>query len=658
MKLKKFRITHYKSIVDSGYCCLSSDLTIFLGKNESGKTAILEALRDFDRQSTSIPGDAFPVSGNGDEPKLEMVFSMSEEELRAIQETTGIKLEGKISDHVLENGVALKKDCRGSYDLKDEKLAGLLEAVNQGQRYFIRCEEKKLIELLKGYSVPDLNLEAPVPVIQDRVQQLFVTIKSLLPLLKDENLQQAVIESLRFIKQESKNLPEKEPERDVMSLFLNTVVERLPHFILFNEFNGMLPFEIALTDIKSNQAVMDFAKIARLDIDKVIATEDTQKRLNILNRHSACISGDFLNYWGQNKMELVIWPEGDKLLFGVKESGKTEIFKVEQRSKGFQWFLSFYLRLNSQRGRNNIILIDEPGMNLHAKAQLEIIKVLESMSTEDNQIIFSTHSPYLIDALRLDRLRLVVKDAQKGSIIESSLNVNADNETLMPLMSVLNMNLNQNLFGIDDGRTHILVDGLANYYFLEGLRICIKDIPWGHYHFIPSADRIHIRQVASYMVGCDMPFKVVLEHDAEGQDLAVLLKDTFGLENSRVIFIGPVLGERFEDLFSREDFFKYFLGEPFEDMPPGSNSNFSKNKNRVWLAKKFSERAMNQQDVLTLSDKTHTSFHDFSRQLLGELPEEAPGTGRKKKSLLSEIRRFPFFPFPKRNHEMTERIRP
>ncbi|MFA5262023.1 MAG: AAA family ATPase [Candidatus Omnitrophota bacterium] len=657
MKLKKFRITHYKSIIDSGYCCLSSDLTILLGKNESGKTAILEALRDFDRQILSIPGNAFPVNGNSDEPKLEMLFSLDNDDLRTIRETTGIKLEEKISSYVLENGILLEKDCRGSYYLKDEKLMQCLDAVNQGQRYFIRREEKKLIELLKGYTIPDLDLEAPVSVIQDRVQQLFVTIKSMLPLLKDENLQQAVVESLRFIKQESKNLPEKEQQRDLITLFLNTIVERLPHFIFFNEFNGILPFELPLAEIKTNQAVMDFAKIAGLDVDKVIATEDTQKRLNLLNRHSASISGDFLNYWGQNKMELIIWPEGDKLLFGVKESDKTEIFKVEQRSKGFQWFLSFYLRLNSHREKNNVILIDEPGMNLHAKAQLEIIKVLESMSAQDNQIIFSTHSPYLIDNLRLDRLRLVIKDAQKGSVIESNLSMNADNETLMPLMSILNMNLSQSLSGLDDGRKQIMVDGLANYYFLEGLQACVKDVSWEDYHLVPSADRTNIRQMASYMVGCNIAFKVVLEHDAEGQELAGLLKNSFGLDDTHIIFIGPALGDRFEDLFSREDFFKYFLNEPFEDMSHVSNSALLKNRNRIWLAKNFSERSRAHQDILTLSDQTHSSFQKLSQRLHGGFAEDSLDTSVRKKSLFSEIKRFPFFPFNRKTVDTIEKIR-
>ena len=660
MKLKEFRITHYKSILDSGTCRLSSDLTILLGKNESGKTAILEALRDFDRRVLSVPGDAFPVSGNSDEPKLEMLFGVDAEEMKAVRDATGLKLEEKIFGYALESGIALEKDCRGTYRIKDEKLLQLLDAVNQGQRYFIRREEKKLITLLKGYSIPELNLEAPVSDIQDRVQQLFVTIKSILPLLKDESLQQSVVESLRFIKQESKNLPEEEPQQDATSLFLNAIVERLPRFIFFNEFNGILPFEIPLAEIKSNQAVMDFAKIAQLDIDQVIATDDTQRRLNLLNRHSASISGDFVNFWGQNKMELVIWPEGEKLLFGVKEADKTEIFKVEQRSKGFQWFLSFYLRLNSQRGENNIILIDEPGMNLHAKAQIEIIKVLESLCTQNNQIIFSTHSPYLIDNLRLDRLRLVIKDAQKGTLIESNLSMQADNETLMPLMSVLNMNLSRRLSGLDDGRTHIIVDGLANYYFLEGMQACVKDVPWENYHFIPAADRTDIRQMASYMVGCNIGFKVALEYDEGGQELAGLLQESFGLDAKQVVFFGKALGEGVEDLFSKDDFFKYFLDEPFEEVSPLSNFSLlkNKNKNRIWLAKRFSERSRGPQDVMILTDSTNSAFQKFSKRLQGILPEDLSEKTNKKKSLLSEIKRFQFFPFNRKPVETVEKIRP
>ncbi|MYF47926.1 MAG: ATP-binding protein, partial [Candidatus Dadabacteria bacterium] len=63
MKLIKFRIQNYKSIRDSGWCYLASDITILAGQNESGKTAVLEALRDFN-QTASVSPDSFPVDSN------------------------------------------------------------------------------------------------------------------------------------------------------------------------------------------------------------------------------------------------------------------------------------------------------------------------------------------------------------------------------------------------------------------------------------------------------------------------------------------------------------------------------------------------------------------------------------------------------------------
>lgn len=60
MKLKGFKILNYKSIKDSGYCDISSDITILAGKNESGKSVILEALSCFNINA-NIPDDARPI---------------------------------------------------------------------------------------------------------------------------------------------------------------------------------------------------------------------------------------------------------------------------------------------------------------------------------------------------------------------------------------------------------------------------------------------------------------------------------------------------------------------------------------------------------------------------------------------------------------------
>lgn len=89
MKIKKFRIWNYKSIVDSGDCWPSTTVTIFAGKNESGKTSILEALEDFGRGKT-IRENAKPIQGeNGKSPKISVTFEVLRDVVLEILETIG-----------------------------------------------------------------------------------------------------------------------------------------------------------------------------------------------------------------------------------------------------------------------------------------------------------------------------------------------------------------------------------------------------------------------------------------------------------------------------------------------------------------------------------------------------------------------------------------
>ena len=125
MKLTKFRIYNYKSIIDSGYCNLASDITIFVGKNESGKTAILEALRDFDKNVSEFPPNAFPLDDNGELPRIELCFQVDLSEIDLIKASCGIPISEELAKHILEKGLNIIKDGQGHYRLNDKSLSDL-----------------------------------------------------------------------------------------------------------------------------------------------------------------------------------------------------------------------------------------------------------------------------------------------------------------------------------------------------------------------------------------------------------------------------------------------------------------------------------------------------------------------------------------------------
>lgn len=602
MKLIKFRIQSYKSIKDSGWCWLASDVTALAGKNESGKSAILEALRDFDTDVEAIPDGAMPLDDSG-EPVIEMCFGAEKAVLDEIAQEAGMTINKEVRDYISKNGATIIKYHDGSYDLEDEIDTLLNKQRNEANGKRIEkikklVEELSKIEQLSGVAKP--TLDRGVANIQQTVNQYVEQAKAQIPSIPDEEVKQKATTAIDELAAESGALDKE----NVANKFLDELKEYTPNFIFFSDFLDILPFELPLAEAKNHKTVQDFAKVANLDLDKVIAATDTQRRRNILSTHSASISGDFMDYWGQNQLDLVAEPDGENLRLGVKESGKTLLFKPEQRSKGFQWFLSFYLRLNAERDETNIILIDEPGLYLHAKAQKDVLKVLEKISKE-SQVIFSTHSPYLIDAQRLDRVRLILKDDRNGTRIENKIHKGADTETLTPIITAIGLDISHD-FSIA-GKKNVLLEGISDYYFVQALREFTKT---DEANFIPCVGAQKIPQLVSLLIGWDLEFLAVLDNDSEGKKIEKELSEKLSVEQKRIIFVSEQDNFSVEDLFTYDDFNNFVLDETKNEDHTTPNSQFLKDKklDKVLLSKKFFEKVREDKSKIKLSQGTTDAF--------------------------------------------------
>jgi hypothetical protein len=645
--------------MDTGVCALGTDLTILVGKNESGKTATLEALKYFDKAAVTAPDDAFPLDGSDREPSVEMWFRLTQDEISGLQQNSGVKLSEKALNGLERDGIGLVKNSRGRYWLSDECVERLFQEESgntyQEQIKHIKSAKERLQELLNGPRIPAIDFTSTHENIQEKSKELIRVVKSFLPSIKDEQQQVEAVEAVRTIIRESKKLTEPQQaaegnpqgfHKDAAAFLVEAVVQGLPHFIFFSEFSDILPFEIPISHLKENQAVLDFAKVAGLDLDQLTEAQDLQKRINYLSRFSATVSGDFQDYWGQDKVELIVKPEGDQLLFGVKESGRTDFFKIGQRSKGFQWFLSFYLRLNAQKTDNSVILIDEPGVHLHAKAQREILKILESKIVTESQVIFSTHCPYLIDPRRLDRVRLVIKD-QRGTVLTEDIHGQTDEEHTIPIMTAVGSEKRNMAFQAE--KRNVIVGSAADFYLCKALTAYVKDLDLEEIHFVPATDAENMVQLVSLMVGYGLEFQVLLNNNAEGYQLRKQLKERFGLENENIIYVSKKPDYATEDLFAPEDFHAHILkGQPENDQAV-LNSEYLKahTVNRVLLAKKFFDRTQKGIDQVLLSPATIASFRRLFEKILNAFngireeeaaekvpePPKAPDLKPKRRSL-------------------------
>jgi predicted ATP-dependent endonuclease of OLD family len=133
-------------------------------------------------------------------------------------------------------------------------------------------------------------------------------------------------------------------------------------------------------------------------------------------------------------------------------------------------FVVWFSKVKNMVGDNLILLLDEPGLSLHASAQADLLRFIEDLSI-DHQVIYSTHSPFLINPSRLDRVRTVT-DTTEGSIISDIIMEN-DPDTLFPLQAAIGFDISQNLF---NNRRNLLVEDPADLILLNLMSGTLKSV--------------------------------------------------------------------------------------------------------------------------------------------------------------------------------------
>lgn len=181
------------------------------------------------------------------------------------------------------------------------------------------------------------------------------------------------------------------------------------------------------------------------------------------------------HYWRQDEQfSLTINFKDGIVYFQIRD--KTEsLYTFKERSSGLKYFLSYYIQAKamemSSRNRNSIILMDEPDSALSVLAQRNLLAVFESLvspesSNQTCQLIYTTHSPYLINRNFPRRIRVVKKeDAEEGTqYIEQ-----ARTRRYEPVRTALGIDSAPSLFL---GSDNILLEGSTDQYlFTELIRV-------------------------------------------------------------------------------------------------------------------------------------------------------------------------------------------
>jgi hypothetical protein len=331
--------------------------------------------------------------------------------------------------------------------------------------------------------------------------------------------------------------------------------------VLFN-FVGLKPQEI----LELGRDIKDPLNLDREPTPDEIAgiSEKKRERSILLQSAANTLTKKFKEWWKQGEYRFRFEADGDHFRIWLSDDRRPEEVELESRSTGLQWFLSFSLvfLVESLEDHNRaILLLDEPGLSLHPLAQRNLSSLFDELSSK-SQILYTTHSPFLVDADRLDRARKVYVSDDGSTKATSDLRYgDADPKqagAAYAVHSALNLNVAESLLL---GCQPIIVEGASDQHYLTTIKALLigaeKIAPRRELVFPPSGGTKTAKIVASILTGRDeKPPFMLFDGDESGKRITRELKS-------------GLYADAHDKILSTDDFAGYQSSE-VEDLMPAT----------------------------------------------------------------------------------------
>jgi predicted ATP-dependent endonuclease of OLD family len=475
MKLSEYTVREFRSIWDSGPIRVDGQTTCLVGKNEAGKTTLLTALY---RTNPIIPADAV-FDETYDYPKREV------EDYRFAVENE-------------DRDAAVVVECLYELDAEDAEAVTSIfgPQVLQGNTFTRKTYYGKANSrfcLVTDDSAARKHL-ADNPALPD-------DLKTALAGAADWNTFAAALDAAEATGAVNglKELVAKVRQNGLSHyIFSSLIWPRAPKFLYFDEYyqmegqanlNALIARENAKNLEDSDYPLLGLINLARLDHRKLVETKNTTELKNKLEGAGNHLTNRIVKYWSQNRHIQMRFdvrdakPEDpENMRQGINVWG--EVYDtvhwahtpLRTRSRGFVWFFSFlawYEDIKRQK-QNVILLLDEPGLSLHGRAQADLLKYFEA-ELSAHQLIYTTHSPFMIDPTKFERVRIVqdlgidakepLPKDQDGTKVLTNI-FDATDDSLFPLQGALGYEIQQTLF---IGPNSLVVEGPADMLFLRAM---------------------------------------------------------------------------------------------------------------------------------------------------------------------------------------------
>lgn len=580
MTLKRFRVTNFRSIMDSGWIDCD-DVTSLVGINEAGKSNVILALWKLNpvRDGVIDPLHDMPTkeysSWRSTPEKIVFISADFELDTSLVNKVVALCK----CDREAASSVNIRRRYDGQYyvtfpnykkgqainatvvteivstamtqlsDLKEKTKAeaGIKEKVSTSFNRILSFISSK--ESLAQADFDEIKKKYPSGISQSATSEIYPAL---------QNTQKAISNAFAVL---NKVNPTDNGEAQKL------MIAEMPSFVYYSSYGNLdaqiyLPHAIKwLNDekvagidnsakVRTLRVLFDFVKLNPQEVlelgkdprrivedrygnevekaptDKEIAeaTEQKAARAILLNSASSDLTRKFKAWWKQGNYIFRFHADGEFFKIWVSDDKRPEEIELERRSTGLQWFLSFFLvfLVESQEAHKGaILLLDEAGLSLHPLAQKDLIAFFNNLA-KTNQMIYTTHSPFLVDTSNIDRAKVVYSDDNGLTVVSSDLRASDDKlneKSIYAVHAALGLSVSDILL---QGCQPIIVEGPSDQHYFNAIKLYLirnrKYTPNMELVFMPSGGVRGVAGVVSIVGGKDgeLPL-VVLDADGSGK---------------------------------------------------------------------------------------------------------------------------------------------
>lgn len=592
MKLESFRVRNFRSIFDSDVIT-TDKLTAILGRNESGKTNLLLALHSLNPVEGFTALNAikdFPrhrklSECTPDTPVLDSTWSLTQSEMTELSEIYP-RAEGITTINISRcyNGEKRYISFTGlkNFSFESQKIKKDIRSIVAQIEVFFEQSENNTeqgqadLQVIRDISTKMTPSDGNPINWSIKAKGKPQELRKYL-LKHDINLKSSSEDALIDIEDKLDEINNDDIKQVSARKW---VMSKLPVFVLVDEYpeldghHHMAQYSQRKQQGNQSKADINFEKLCKVAginaAELMEKKNESEIRNQLVNRAGAVVTTEIRRLWQDKPLKVRFNVDSDYFETYVSDSNNSYDVEVnlDERSRGFKWFFSFYITFFADtkggKAENAIILLDEPGLYLHAKSQTDLLNHLTN--DFENQIIFTTHSPFLVPIKSISDVKTVSITEDKGTVVTND--PSGDSTTLFPLQAALGYDIAQSLF---IGSHNLIVEGITDFWYLSAISDLLISLGRkglsSKISITPAGGAQRVSYMVSLLSSQNLNVVVLLDDEKQSRTTASELQQQGMLNKKNVLFVSDALTEPrdecdIEDLFNRTTFLQ-LVGESY-----------------------------------------------------------------------------------------------